>query len=73
MMLHDARKPAENGTLQQFNFSRGRMQTFGRGCGGERPFEEFEELNSYIDQIVRPLLPPRLFTTLQGLGRERPA
>ena len=41
MMLHDARKPAENGTLQQFNFSRGRMQTPGRGCGGERPFEEF--------------------------------
>ena len=53
MMLHDARKPAENGTLQQFNFSRGRMQTSGRGCGGEIPFEEFEELNSYIDQIVR--------------------
>ena len=73
MMLHDARKPAENGTLQQFNFSRGRMQTFGRGRGGERPIEEFEELNSYIDQILRPVPPPRLFTTLQERGQGRQA
>ena len=73
MMLHNSRKPAEYGTFQQFNSSRGRMQVPGGTSSGVPPVEEFEELKSYNYQIDRPLLPPQVFSTLQASGAEASA